>query len=230
MGKRMCTESEWTFACEGPDMKPFPHGYTRDPKKCNGDHRWDNPKMQLVARRDGRELARLWRGVPSGSQPECVSDFGVADLPANNDEVVAGESRKARYSSVNTGGPWYSGVRNQCRPKIYSHGEGFYYYFLGFRCCSNPDGQASDPRTKRQIRQNWKFDRVERKAGFSVAQMKDVLASKRAGTCRCPGVTGAWGLSRDIMCKTMCGSLLAPGARDGDDSTRVPHRSRKRIQ
>src|SRR5690606_16977343 len=45
MGKRMCTESEWTFACEGPDMKPFPHGYTRDPRKCNGDHEWDSPNM-----------------------------------------------------------------------------------------------------------------------------------------------------------------------------------------
>ena len=32
-GKRVCTESEWTKACEGPDNKPFPYGYTRDPKK-----------------------------------------------------------------------------------------------------------------------------------------------------------------------------------------------------
>jgi sulfatase modifying factor 1 len=26
-GKRMCSESEWNFACEGPEMKPFPQGY-----------------------------------------------------------------------------------------------------------------------------------------------------------------------------------------------------------
>ena len=38
VGKRMCTESEWTLACEGPEMKPFPYGYTRDPRKCNSDH------------------------------------------------------------------------------------------------------------------------------------------------------------------------------------------------
>ena len=33
-------------------------------------------------KRDPGELARLWKGVRSGSQPECISDYGVADLPA----------------------------------------------------------------------------------------------------------------------------------------------------
>ncbi|MBW2454095.1 MAG: SUMF1/EgtB/PvdO family nonheme iron enzyme [Deltaproteobacteria bacterium] len=221
MGKRMCTESEWTFACEGPEMKPFPHGYTRDPKKCNGDHKWDNPRMRKVAKRDPTELARLWRGVPSGSQPECVSDFGVHDLPANNDEVVSGESRKAKFSSVNTGGPWYSGVRNQCRPKIYSHEEGFYYYFLGFRCCAEPDSVETEPRTPKQIRNSWKFRSVERLAQFTVDEVKEKLELKKTGACNCG--------PKQILCKTMCGTLLGPNAVDGDDSTRVPHRSRKKI-
>ncbi len=55
MGKRMCTESEWNFACEGPNMKPFPHGYVRDPRKCNGHHKWDNPNMKKVRKRDAQE-------------------------------------------------------------------------------------------------------------------------------------------------------------------------------
>ena len=232
MGKRMCSESEWTFACEGPEMKPFPYGYVRDPRKCNGDHRWDGPRMKRVGKRDAKELARLWRGVPSGSQPECVSDFGVHDLPANNDEVVAGESYKAKFSSVNTGGPWYSGVRNQCRPKVYTHGEDFYYYFLGFRCCSAPDGGDNEPRTNKQIRDGWSFERVERLAGFTTEQMKQVLAVKERGGCDCQnnqleGVTlprrPAW------LCRTMCGTLLGPDAHDADDSTRVPHHSRDKI-
>ena len=231
MGKRMCTESEWTFACEGPKFKPFPHGYTRDPKKCNGDHEWDSPNMKRVARRDANELARLWRGVPSGSQPECVSDFGVHDLPANNDEVVSGESHKAKFSSVNTGGPWYSGVRNQCRPKIYTHEEGFYYYFLGFRCCAEPDNKPSDPRTKLQKQKRWKFNRVERLAGFNTEQMQTVLDHKKNGTCDCQGnsLPGLKLKGRSYLCKTMCGTLLGPNAKNGDDSTRVPHRSRKKI-
>jgi len=221
VGKRMCTESEWTFACEGPEMKPFPHGYVRDPRKCNGDHKWDGPKMRLVAKRDPTELARLWRGVPSGSQPDCVSDFGVHDLPGNNDEVVASEKRTAKFSSVHTGGPWYSGVRNQCRPKVYTHDEGFYYYFLGFRCCSEADGKPNEPRTPKQVREGTRWRTVERLARFTVEEMQEKLDLKEQGKCDCK--------PRDILCKTMCGTLLGPNAKDGDDSTRVPHRSRKKI-
>jgi formylglycine-generating enzyme len=212
-GKRMCTESEWTFACEGPEMKPFPYGYERDPAKCNGDHRWDSPKMNKVAARDPAELARLWRGVPNGSQKECVSDFGVHDLPANVDEVVANEhlsGKKALYSAVNTGGPWYKGVRNQCRPKIYTHDEGFYYYYLGFRCCSNPDGDENDPRTPMQIQRGQTFSYVERLARFTVDEMKETLDRKAQGKCSCK--------ETDIRCKTMCGTLLGPDAKDADGS------------
>ncbi len=221
-GKRMCSESEWNFACEGPEMKPFPHGYTRDPSKCNGDHRWDSPNMSLVAKRDAKELARLWRGVPSGSQPECVSDFGVHDMPANNDEVVAGETAGTKFSSVNTGGPWYSGVRNQCRPKVYTHAEGFYYYFLGFRCCANPDGKPNEPLTPKQVHKQWTFQRVERLARFNVSEMQEKLRLKAGDQCHCK--------AKDILCKTMCGTLLGPDAKDGDESTRVRHRARKKIK
>lgn len=213
-GKRMCTESEWTFACEGPEMKPFPYGYERDPRKCNGDHPWDAPNMKKVAQRDPQELARLWQGVRSGSQPECVSDFGVHDLPANNDEVVQSETFtndwKGKYSSVHTGGPWYKGVRNQCRPKIYTHNEGFYYYFLGFRCCSNPDGEPNEPLTKKQIKRGKSWGYVERLARFTVEEMKEKLRLKEQGKCTCK--------DSDTLCKTMCGTLLGPGAKDADGS------------
>ncbi|MCU0685077.1 MAG: SUMF1/EgtB/PvdO family nonheme iron enzyme [Polyangiaceae bacterium] len=211
VGKRMCTESEWTFACEGPEMKPFPHGYVRDAAKCNGDHTWDGPNMSLVAKRDPAELARLWKGVRSGSQPQCISDFGVADLPGNADEVSSNETLstsdwRGKYDSVNTGGPWYKGVRNQCRPKIYTHEEGFYYYYLSFRCCAEPDGKPTDPRTPKQRKANRKFSFVESMARFTVAQMKEKLAQKEKGACACR--------ETDTLCKTMCGTLLGPGAVD----------------
>jgi hypothetical protein len=166
--------------------------------------------MKKVAARDPTELARLWKGVRNGSQPECISEFGVPDLPGNVDEVVASETNdgtwRAKFDSVHTGGPWYRGVRNQCRPKIYTHDEGFYYYFLGFRCCAEPDGKPSDPRTPRQIREGWKIERVERSAGFTVEQMKNKLQLKARGECRCS--------EKDILCKTMCGALLGPNAKD----------------
>jgi formylglycine-generating enzyme len=209
VGKRMCTESEWTLACEGPKMLPFPYGYDRDVNKCHGDMPWDGPDMKKVGKRDARELARLWRGVRSGQLP-CVSDYGVHDLPGNADEVVASETFtgdfRGEFDSVHSGGPWYKGVRNQCRPKIYTHDEGFYYHFLSFRCCAEPDGKPTEPRTAKQIKGGWKFDRVERLAGFTLAGMRDKLELKRQGKCTCS--------PQDILCKTMCGTLLGPEAKD----------------
>ena len=210
VGKRMCTETEWTLACEGPKMLPFPYGYVRDTNKCLGDVEWDGPNMKKVAARDPEELARLWKGVRNGSQPECISAYGVADLPGNTDEVVSSETYsddfRGKYDSVHSGGPWYKGVRNQCRPKIYTHDEGFYYYFLGFRCCAEADNKPTDPRTPKQIKGNWGFERVERIAGFSKAQMVEKLKLKEQGKCTCG--------EKDIRCKTMCGTLLGPDAKD----------------
>ena len=206
IGKRLCTESEWTFACEGPNMTPFPYGYVRDAKKCNGDHLWDGPNMTKVGARDPGELARLWKGVRSGSQPDCVSAFGVADLPANTDEIASVENPRGKYDSVTTGGPWYKGVRNQCRPKIYTHNEDFYYYYLSFRCCAEADSKPTDPRTPRQIKDGWKFGKVEKLAQFTITQMQDLLKKKEQGKCECK--------ASDILCKTMCGTLLGPGAVD----------------
>jgi len=230
MGKRMCTESEWTFACEGPKMKPFPYGFTRDPKRCNGDHMWDAPDMKRVGKRDAKELARLWKGVPSGTQG-CVSDFGVEDMPGNADEVCAGETPKAKFAAVNTGGPWYSGVRNQCRPKVYTHAEDFYYYFLSFRCCANPDGASNEPLTSRQVKDGVSWREVERLAGFTTEQMKRALDLKREGKCLCEGksLAGTPIKGPAYLCDTMCGTLLGPDAADGTDATRLPHKQRSKI-
>jgi hypothetical protein len=210
VGKRLCTESEWTMACEGPRLLPFPYGYVRDTSKCNGDREWDHPDMNKVAKRDPTELARLWQGVRSGSQPECKSEYGVWDLPGNNDEVVQSETYssdyRGKFDSVHTGGPWYRGVRNQCRPKIYTHNEGFYYYFLGFRCCAEPDGKETNPLGPKQIKRGWEFERVERLAKFTREEMKAKLEQKKAGKCECD--------AKDILCKTMCGTLLGPEAKD----------------
>ena len=224
IGKRLCTESEWTFACEGPEMKPFPHGYVRDARKCNGDHRWDSPDMKRVGYRNAREIGRLWHGVRSGSQPECVSDFGVADLPGNNDEVVSSETFtknwRGKFDSVHTGGPWYKGVRNQCRPKIYTHNEGFYYYFLGFRCCAEADGKETDPRTPKQKKKEWRFESAERLAGFTREDVRNMLETKKEkGHCDCKPCPGNRRCPRSaLICNTLCGTTMGDNAKDADGS------------
>jgi sulfatase modifying factor 1 len=165
-GKRICTETEWTTACEGPAYKPYPYGYHRDPKICNGDQQYGFPDLHKAFSKDPKiadpELARLYAGVPSGSQPKCVSDYGVYDMPGNADEMASSETFGARseFDSVTTGGPWLEGVRNQCRPKIYTHNEGFAYYYLSFRCCTEPDGKPSDPRSPKQIKRKQQWHKV----------------------------------------------------------------------
>ena len=158
-GKRICTETEWTMACEGPHYKPYPYGYVRDAKKCNGDRDYRFPSRKKLWDRDAAESERLWQGVVSGSQPQCVSDYGVFDMPGNADELAASET-KDHYDNVTTGGPWYLGTRNQCRPKIYTHDEAFAYYYLSFRCCAEADGKPTDPRSPKQIARGWKWDKV----------------------------------------------------------------------
>ena len=166
--KRVCTESEWTMACEGPSRTPFPYGYRRDPTKCRGDQRWDFPSKQKLLDRDPVELERLWQGVPSGSQPDCVSEAGVHDLPGNADELAASEGTgPADFDNVTTGGPWYLGVRNMCRPKIRSHDESFAYYYLSWRCCQEPDGAATEPRSPRQLARGESWDKVVWRAHHS---------------------------------------------------------------
>lgn len=223
VGKRMCTESEWTFSCEGPDMKPFPYGYVRDATKCHGDETWDGPNMTKVAQRDQTELRRLYKGKASG-QPECVSDFGVYDLPGNNDEVVASETFESgwrgKFESTNTGGPWYKGVRNQCRPKIYTHDEGFYHYFLGFRCCAEAGDEAeprpeTNPLTPHQKKEGWDMKRVERIAGITLDEMRKLLEKKKTDpSCGCT----------TTKCKTYCGTLL--GDEWGNPVSETPETSK----
>lgn len=160
-GKRICTETEWTMACEGPSYKPYPYGYVRDANKCRGDRPYGYPSKEKLWKRDAAEIERLWQGVPSGTQPECVSDYGVYDLPGNADELAASERfNDKKYDNVTTGGPWYKGVRNQCRPKIYDHDEGFQYYYLSFRCCKETDNQPTDPRAPKQLKRGQPWEKI----------------------------------------------------------------------
>jgi formylglycine-generating enzyme required for sulfatase activity len=162
-GKRVCTETEWTMACEGPEYKPYPYGYLRDPNKCRGDRTYRFPNVKATVSKDKArahaEVERLWDGVVSGSQPECVSDYGVYDMPGNADELASSETKppRSKFDNVTTGGPWLEGVRNQCRPKIYTHNEGFAYYYLSFRCCAESDAKPTDPRSPKQIERGERF-------------------------------------------------------------------------
>jgi sulfatase modifying factor 1 len=132
LGKRLCTRSEWTFACEGPDIHPYPYGdgYHRDDTACNIDRPYRDPFRQGVTQEE------LDQSVPSGSMPRCVSPFGVHDMTGNADEFVFNTALKP-YKSGLQGGHWVKGARNRCRPMTDNHNEWFTFYPEGGRCCKD---------------------------------------------------------------------------------------------
>jgi formylglycine-generating enzyme len=141
-GKRLCSEAEWTFACEGDEALPYPYGYQRDAEACVIDRPWRHYDAEALSPRGTdkarAELDHLWQGEASGARPRCRSPFGVYDMTGNVDEwttsVVTGER-----PSILKGGYW-GPVRTRCRPSTRVHGENFVFYQQGFRCCGDVAG------------------------------------------------------------------------------------------
>lgn len=135
-GKRLCSEMEWTFACEGPTGLAFSYGDEADPQACNvgrpaprlaHDAMWEARDVALaVEQHDGR--------VASGVRKGCVGPFGARDLIGNVEEWVKSDVpgfehalRGGRY----TGSPTCQTVRQIKQP-------GFRQLQTGFRCCRDP--------------------------------------------------------------------------------------------
>ncbi len=132
-GKRLCTESEWNFACEGELMLPYPYGWERAPK-CNQDREdlyENNPRRRVL--RDLRQ-----RNDPNS---ECVSPFGVYNMVGNLDEPVLRDGKHlAPFRTALKGGWWMAG-RNRCRPATTAHDDYYKDIQIGVRCCA--DAQPS---------------------------------------------------------------------------------------
>jgi hypothetical protein len=125
-GARLCKESEWEFACEGPEMNPYPYGFKRDSSLCNHDRTDLGGPMDKL--RDHR--------APLSAFPACVSPFGGHDMIGNVDEWVEREGAAAPYRSALRGGWWLPG-RNRCRAATTHHDEGYSAKQVGFRCCAD---------------------------------------------------------------------------------------------
>jgi formylglycine-generating enzyme required for sulfatase activity len=148
-GKRLCTDVEFTFACEGEEMRPHVYGFERDATKCWFDRPYrlrtfafshHDDCMKDPACREA--LAAIDQRVPAGSMETCKSPDGIYDLNGNVNEWVTlpgkGFSKRAGLK-----GGWWGPVRDRCRPITTFHGESDYGYEVGFRCCRDagpPDG------------------------------------------------------------------------------------------
>lgn len=148
LGKRLCTEDEYNFACEGEAMLPYTYGYARDASKCNIDKAYRKREKKLSTYdkcmkkpQCKAELERLDQRLPAGSMPECVSPFGVYDLNGNINEWVYRPGKKYPDRSGLKGG-WWGPVRGRCRPTVGFHKEDDYGYEEGFRCCKEASAAA----------------------------------------------------------------------------------------
>ncbi len=141
IGKRLCGDTEWTLACEGPERQPYPYGdgYGRDEHACNIDkpYIWPRPERIYDLRKQSEELARLDQREPSGSRTSCISPYGVRDMVGNVDEWVINESQSGRPFRSGLKGGYWGPVRTRCRPMTTAHDESFRYYQIGFRCCGS---------------------------------------------------------------------------------------------
>ncbi len=125
-GARVCVESEWTFACEGEEMRPYPYGWRRSAGKCNAD------KVDLLAAggahlRDERD--------PAGAHPQCASPFGVLDMAGNVAEWVSVDGFADGQLVVQKGNWWQPG-KHACRDAQGGHDRYYKGTETGFRCCA----------------------------------------------------------------------------------------------
>ena len=127
LGKRVCLESEWNFACEGEQMQPYPYGWERDATACNADH------ADIVD--DKGELRD--RRARADEYPRCVSPFGVRNMTGNLEEFVT-RDRVVPPAPAMKGAYWQPG-RNHCRAAQTAH-DGYYNGMeTGFRCCRDAE-------------------------------------------------------------------------------------------
>ncbi len=137
-GKRLCTESEWNFACEGEELRPYPYGFERKPV-CNQD------REDLFEQNPRRKVLRDLR-APSTGNLECVSPFGVYNMVGNVDETVqrTGAEHNRPYRNALKGGWWMAG-RNRCRPATTAHDDYYEGIQVGVRCCADAPGSPPNP-------------------------------------------------------------------------------------
>lgn len=122
-GARLCSEHEWTFACEGEEMRPYPYGWVRDASACNID------REEL-----GGGVGRLHdKRTAVGANPKCTSPFGVRDMAGNLEEWTTASSKHEHLTLLK--GSWWLPGRSTCRAANGGHDAYYHGTETGFRCC-----------------------------------------------------------------------------------------------
>jgi formylglycine-generating enzyme required for sulfatase activity len=162
--KRLCFEDEWESACAGPKDLAYPYGRDWDPGVCNDEETWivysqstlndwpsdaANPQVDSLAelwesaRSEGaaesvvNHLQELHQGEGGGDNAGCVGPPGVYDLTGNVEEWTRRRDGGTASFHGNLKGRYWAETRT-CQSNLTSHGDGFRFYEIGFRCCWEP--------------------------------------------------------------------------------------------
>lgn len=153
-GKRLCTQEEWTDACEadpkGGAARAYAYGDALDLEACHtGKTRAASCDVDKA----------LWAScptetAPSGSYPRCRSRLGVFDQHGNVAEAMIRREAGVNYVQLKGSAWFYDGKMypDTCRfdPRwhVDTIDRSFHTnYHLGFRCCRSvvPLAQRSNP-------------------------------------------------------------------------------------
>ncbi len=130
VGARLCRESEWVFACEGEEMRPYPYGWERDSSACNVD----------IMKGIGKPGQLVDHRAPAASFAKCASPFGVQDMAGNVEEWVQadgpGLGSKMGWKEV-LKGSWWIPSRHACRQFQVGHNDVYNGAETGTRCCKD---------------------------------------------------------------------------------------------
>lgn len=140
-GKRLCTNTEWRQACQGPSGLTYPYGSTRIDNRCNDESDRDkHPVVECFNSTQNWIWSKLSDpGIsqqpltvePAGNKSECVSPYGVNDLMGNLHEWTsdpAGTFQGGFYFDTKING-------NGCLYRTTAHDVSHWDYSTGFRCC-----------------------------------------------------------------------------------------------
>ncbi len=157
---RLCSEEEWTAACQGPKKTLFPYGTSyRIEGKCNThkfpeeehlvlryhpDAKWTKKEMN-----DSRINKTEGGLAKTGEYRSCTNDFGVFDMVGNLQEWISDtpEGKNGEPMSIAKGDHYMGQGKNYegCKARDAFH---LYYadephknqrdYSRGIRCCADP--------------------------------------------------------------------------------------------
>ncbi len=164
-GKRLCYDDDWETACAGPDVTSYPYGDTHDPVACNDDKTWKTYDQSLLngwpgsvsasgveslqelidaaravsvtAKAAADHVEWLYQATPAGAKAACVNAYGVFDLCGNVEEWTLRRDGGTTDFHGNLKGRYWAEPRT-CQGNVTVHGDGFRFYEIGFRCCTDP--------------------------------------------------------------------------------------------